>query len=176
MLTDRDLEFVVAEVAPKAKNPGYLKQLIMADDGFREGMIGDERLFQRIVDDDKILLIISPSLYFEVLLRKVLKEIHSTTHTLEQAGKQTIPVFDSGEIVELLSLPGVLMYLAQMLASFTRINSHVSYRRIGSGIRRRVRHNDMDIDSLLGQLDTTDEEQRFNIFKRVADVMLNCEF
>ena len=59
-LTDRDLEFVVVEVAPEAKNPGYLKQLIMADDGFREGMIGDERLFQRIVDDDEILLIITP--------------------------------------------------------------------------------------------------------------------
>ncbi|MBI2855619.1 MAG: hypothetical protein HYX93_02095 [Chloroflexi bacterium] len=171
-LTDRDLDFVLGEVAPEARAPERLKQLIRDEENFREAMLGDERVFQRITQDDEVFLKITPSLYFEVLLRRASKELQSSTHTLEQAGKQSIPVFDTEEVVELLSRPEVLAYLSQMLASFTRIHSHVASVRVRRGIRRRVRYNDMDIDSLICQLDTTDEEQRFTLYKRIADVCL----
>ena len=115
---------------------------------------------------------ISPALYFEVLLRRAAKDMEVATHTLERTGSQSIPVFDTDEVVELLALPGVLLYLSQMLASFTRISSQVTSVRVRRGIRRRVRHNDLDIDSLMGRLGSAGEEQRFELYRRIADVCL----
>ena len=94
------------------------------------------------------------------------------THTVERAGKQSIPIFDTREVVDLLGRPGLLDYLAQMLASFTRIQSYVKVVRVRKGIRRRIRHNDMDIDSLVRLCATASEEHRLSLYKRIADVCL----
>lgn len=170
--TDTDLDFVVGEAAPDAKNKTHLKQLVSADQDFREALVGDEKVFQRVMADEEILLKISPVLYFEILLRKARKEIEVATYTLERLGRERIPVFDTPEVVETMARPGVVCYLAQMLASFTRIQSIVISVRIRRGIRRRVRYNDMDIDSLLRLCRSSDKEHRFGFYKRIADVCL----
>ena len=170
--TEADLDFVVGEVAPTASNKESLKLLMREDDGFRKALVGDEKVFQRVINDEEIFLKVSPSLYFEVLLRKALRELETATHTLERAGRQSIPVFDTKEVVGLLSRPEVLDYLSQMLASFTRIHSYVIPVRVRPGIRHRVRYNDMDIDSLLRFCANVDEEHRFAFYKRIADVCL----
>lgn len=170
--TESDLDFVVGEVAPTASNKESLKLLLREDEGFRKALVGDEKVFQRVMNDEEIFLKVSPSLYFEVLLRKALRELETATHTLERAGRQSIPVFDTKEVVELLARPEVLDYLAQMLASFTRIHSYVIPVRVRPGIRRRIRYNDLDIDSLLRFCANVDEEHRFAFYKRIADVCL----
>lgn len=91
---------------------------------------------------------------------------------MEQAGKQAIPVFDTAKVVELLARPEVLDYLSQMLASCTRIQSYTVPMRARRGILRRVRYNDMDIDSLVRFCATADESHRFSFYKRIADVCL----
>ena len=63
-------------------------------------------------------------------------------------------------------------YMASMMASFTRIHSYTVPVRVRKGIRRRVRYNDMDIDSLLKFAANADPEQRFAYYKRIADVCL----
>ena len=170
--TETDLEFVVGEVVPEAKNKAHLKQLVLTDQDFRKAMVGDDRVFQRVIADDEIFVQISPVLYFEILLRKSLKEIEAATYTLERLGRERIPVFDTPEVVETLLRPGVIAYLAQMLASFTRIQSTVISVRVRKGIRRRVRYDDMDIDSLRRLCTTADEDHRFGFYKRIADVCL----
>lgn len=171
-LTEWDLDFLVNEAAPKVVNPDHLKHLICTDEAFRHAIVGDDRVFQRVMGDDEVFVRISPAVYFEILLRKALRELEVSTHTVERAGRQSIPVFDSKEVVELLAKPQVLLYLAQMLASFTRIHSYTSTVRVRQGIRRRVHFNDMDIDSLLRLSAAVDEEQRFPYYKRIADVCL----
>ena len=170
--TDADLDFVVGEAAPDAHDKQRLKQLIREEENFRRALVGDDRVFQRVMSDEEIFLKITPSLYFEVLLRKALKELEVATHTMERAGRQSIPVFDAGEVVEFLARPEVLEYLAGMLASFTRIQSYGTSVRVRRGVRRRVRYNDMDIDSLVRFCTTVDEEQRLGFYKRIADVCL----
>jgi hypothetical protein len=169
---EADLDFVVGEVAPTASNKESLKRLLREDEGFRKALVGDEKVFQRVMNDEEILLKVSPSLYFEVLLRKALREMETATHTLERAGRQSIPVFDTKEVVGLLARPEVLSYMAQMLASFIRIHSYVMPVRVRPGIRRRIRYNDMDVDSLLRFCANVDEGQRFGFYKRIADVCL----
>ena len=170
--TEADLEFVLSEVSPGAGDKQRLKQLIREDDDFRKAMVGDDKVFQRVMYDEEIILKVSPPLYFEVLLRQAHKELEGFTHTIERSGRESIPVFDTQEVVELLGRPSVLEYLARMLASFTRIQSYVVPRRVRRGIWRRISYNDMDIDSLLQFCATADEKHRLSFYKRIADVCL----
>ena len=170
--TDADLDFVVGEAAPGVRDPEQLKRLILDDEAFRKALVGDEKVFQRVMDDDEAFVRISPALYFEILLRQASKELATATHTVERTGRQSIPVFDTPDVVDLLGRSEILYYLTQVLASFTRIHSYVVPIRVRPGIRRRVRYNDMDIDSLLRFSATVDEEQRFGYYKRIADVCL----
>ena len=172
VLNDADLDFLVSNAAPDAVDKERLKQLIREDPDFREAFVADDRVFERLSADDEIFLKISPALYFEVLLRRALRELRAATHTIEQSGKQRIPVFDAGEVSKFVSRPDVLEYLAGMLASFTRIRSYVTHVRLAHGVRRRVRFNDMDVDSLVTLCAATDEENRLALYKRIGDVCL----
>ena len=59
-----------------------------------------------------------------------------------------------------------------MLASFTRVESYVRPVRVRRGVWRKVRYNDMDVDSLLRFCAEADERQRLRFYKRIADVCL----
>ncbi|MEE8442280.1 MAG: hypothetical protein V3S37_00900 [Dehalococcoidia bacterium] len=171
-LSEADLEFVVNTAAPGADDKEHLKRLVQKDEAFRKTLVGDEKVFQRAMADEELFLKISPPLYFELLLRRALKDLEVATHTVERTGKQRIPVFDVRDVVGLLGRSEVLDYLVQMLASFIRIHSQTVVVRVRKGIRRRVRYNDMDIDSLMHFAGMVDEEHRFAYYKRIADACL----
>ena len=171
-LTDSDIEFVVGVAAPEATDREQLRRLAKEDREFREALVGDDNVFQRVADDEEAFLKVSPFLYFEVLLRRALKELETATHTVERTGNQSIAVFDTENVVGLLSRPGVVEYLAGMLASFTRTESYVVPVHVRRGIRRRVRYSDMDIDSLMRLCADADETDRLRFYKRIADVCL----
>ena len=170
--SDGDLEFVVDNVAPGARDPEALKKLIREDSEFRAAMIGDENLLERILNDEEIFLHISPALYFEILLRRSCHELETAAYTEERHGRASIPVFDTPDTLKLMKRPGIVEYLAGMMASFTRIHSYVVPVRVRRGVRRRVRYNDMDIDSLVRFAADAEPEQRFGYYKRIADVCL----
>ncbi len=170
--TDKDLDFVVENAAPGAQNADALKQLVRSDPEFRAAMVGDKNLLDRVMSDEEIFLHISPSLYFEILLRQAYRELETITYTEEREGRASIPVFDTPEVIEFMERPGVVEYMASMMASFTRIHSYTVPVRVRKGIRRRVRYSDMDIDSLVKFASNADPEQRFGYYKRIADVCL----
>ncbi|MCX7912692.1 MAG: hypothetical protein N2506_07035 [Dehalococcoidales bacterium] len=171
-LTESDLDFIVRAAAPESADRERLKRLIQTDDDFRKAVIGDERVFRRVMDDEEVFLKISPALYFEVLLRRTLEELKKTSHTVEKIGGERVPVFDTAAVIGLLSREPVLEYLADMLASFTRTESYTIPVRVKKGIWRRLRFSDMDIDALSHLSETTDEENRFAFYKRIADICL----
>ena len=170
--TEVDIDFLIGEAAPQASNKVRLRQMILEEQEFRQAIVGDERVFQRVISDAEVMVKLSPALYFEILLRKASKELELSPYTLERIGKETIPVFDTSGVTELMGQPRVLEYLAQMLASFTVIESQVRRVRVRRGTWRRIRHNDMDIDSLVQLCSATDEENRLGYYKRIADVCL----
>ncbi len=171
-LTETDLAFVVGQAAPDSSNPSRLADLIREDPDFRKAMIGDEKVLDRVLSDEEVFLKVSPALFFEVLLRGAFKEMEASTHTVERSGRSSIPVFDTSEVTSLLRRDGIIEYLADMLASFTRIRSYTVPVRVRQGVRRRVRYNDMDVDSLLGLCANAGEHERFGFYKRIADVCL----
>lgn len=171
-LTDKDLDFIVETVAPDVSDKIRLKQILKEDDDFRAEFLSDERIFRRVMDEKEIFLKISPALFFEILLRKTLKDLKGKGYTWEKANNMKIPIFDSTEVVGFLEKEEHIAYLSDMLSSFTRIENYTIYLKIRKGIWRKVRFNDMDIQSLMAFCEMVDEEYRLGIYKRIADICL----
>ncbi|SVC62245.1 uncharacterized protein METZ01_LOCUS315099, partial [marine metagenome] len=170
--TERDLDFLISAVLPGSHDTSTVREAIRHDPAYRKAIVSDGRVFSQVSNDDESFLKISPSLYFEVLLRRAQRDLESTSYTIEKSGKESIPVFDSVTVADFLDSPYVLEYLAHMLASFTRIQSYIVPVTKRKGIRRRIRYNDMDIDSLIQFAAKAEESERFSFYKRIGDVCL----
>ncbi|MDJ0915836.1 MAG: hypothetical protein QNI95_19885, partial [Desulfobacterales bacterium] len=140
-LVDRDFDFLIDIAAGDVRDRSNLKKIIRKDDDFRRSFIEDEKVFRKIMDDDEILLKISPVLFFEILLRKAARELAKVDYTLEKTRSMSIPVFDSQDLVNLLNKDTIVVYLADMLASFTRIESYTFTFRTHKGICKKLRFN-----------------------------------
>ncbi|MBW2431188.1 MAG: hypothetical protein JRF56_19700, partial [Deltaproteobacteria bacterium] len=118
-LSHRDLDFLVETASPDVTDKASLKRIIQEDADFRSKYVGDEKVFRTVIDDEQVLLKISPTLYFEILLRKAARDLSATSYTLEKTLTMSIPVFDADDLVALLAEESLLAYLADMLSSFT---------------------------------------------------------
>lgn len=171
-LTDRDLDFLAETAAPEVGERTRLRQVLREDEDFRNAFISDERVIRRLISEEENFLKISPHLYFEALLRKTRGDLETAGYTVERTRTLKVPVFDTGEVVELLKKDPVLLYLADMLASFTRIESYTVSYRARKGIWRKIRFNDMDIRSLMNIAGAVEQEHRLRFYKRIADICL----
>jgi hypothetical protein len=170
--SDRDLDFLVETVSPEVTDKLRLKQIIREDEDFINTFIGNEKVFRRIMDDDEILLKISPALFFEILLRKAANDLEGLSYTIEKTPTMRIPVFDTKEVVELLTNETLLFYLADMLSSFTKIESYAVSFRVKKGTWKKIRFNDFDIHSLMSFSEAVEYEYRLGFYKRIADICL----
>lgn len=171
-LAERDLDFLVETAAPDTGDKSNLKKIIREDEDFRASFIGDKKVFRKLMDDDQSFLKISPSLFFEVLLRNAARELSKVGYTLERTRTMHIPVFDTPELVELLDQQPFVTYLADMLSTFTRIESYTVSFRIGKGLWKKIRFNDMDVISLIRFSEALEPEYRLGLYKRIADICL----
>lgn len=172
ILSESDLDFVVQQGAPDFKDKAKLKQLIREDEDFRKGVVGSEHLFRTVMRSDDIFLRISPALFFEVLLRRVEKELEQIGHTFERTGNQRVVVFDANAVMDFLRTQSMPYYLADLLSSFTRVEGYVLWVKARKGTWRKVTFSDLDLDSLRRICEAIDEQYRFNLYKRIADVCL----
>jgi hypothetical protein len=122
--------------------------------------------------DDEILLKISPPLFFEILLRRAADDLSRAGYTYEKSRTMSIPVFDAQDLVSLLNRDSLLIYLADMLSSFTRVESFTVSIRIRKGVWHKLRFNDLDIYSLMRLCDVVDDAYRFHLYKRIGDICL----
>jgi hypothetical protein len=107
-----------------------------------------------------------------VLLRQAHKQMAQTAHTIERQGRYEVAVFDSGEVREFLAEPALLYYLADMLASFTRVQSFAVQMRVGPGVYEKLRFSDLNLDSLARLCGWVEPSLRFGLYKRMADLCL----
>ncbi len=171
-LSDRDFDFVIETVAPKVIDKPKLKQILLEDEGFRNSFLGDEKIFKRVMEEEEVFLKISPSLFFQVLLRRTIIDLEKMSYTFEKTRSTKIPVFDTKEVVDLLSQESILTYLAEMLSSFTRIQTYTLSVPLGKGIWEKIHFNDMDLPTLKHFCELVDEEYRLGFYKRIADLCL----
>jgi hypothetical protein len=171
-LSDRDFDFLIETVSPDVTDKPRLKLIIKEDEDFRNTFISGEKVFRRVMDDKEIFLKISPTLFFEILLREAANDLEKVSYTVEKTSTMRIPVFDTKDVIELLTEESLLVYLADMLSSFTRIESYAISFKAKKGVWRKIRFNNLDIYSLMSFCEVVEDEYRFDFYKRIGDICL----
>jgi len=87
-------------------------------------------------------------------------------------GRQVIPVFNTNDVADFLAREGVIPHLAEMLASFARIETFTMAFREKRGIWHKIRFSTMDIDGLIAFSSIVEEEAIFPFYKRVGNAYL----
>jgi hypothetical protein len=171
-LSEDDLQFLIETASPEVRDREAVKRVLRVDADFRKKFVAEERVFRRVMNEEEWFMRISPPLFFEILLRKAAADLKHTSYTLEKTSSMTIPVFDTREVTGLLQEDAVLVYLADMLASFTKIHSYAFSFRVKPGTWRKIRFSDFDLHSLKHFCEFVDDPYRFGLYKRIADICL----
>ncbi len=171
-LSEGDLDFLVETASPEVRDKGRLKKIIREDRDFRNSHVEDKKVFRKLMDEEETFMKISPTLFFEVLLRKAARSLEKTGYTIEKSKNLKIPIFDTQEVVEFLNREDLLLYLSEMLSSFTRVESYTISIMIRKGIWEKIRFRDLDILSLMKFSQIVDEPYRLGFYKRIADTCL----
>jgi hypothetical protein len=171
--SDSDVSFVIETVDPR---PRARRASIRENPDVMERVVEEntDRLLERVfsVEEDGVLLTISPRLLFDILLRKTARVLNKESYILERVGRQVVPVFDAKEAGDFLARKSVIPYLSDMLSSFTKIESFTLLLGVKEGVWQKLRLNTMDIESLVHFCSMIDEDDRFPFYKRIADVCL----
>ncbi|MDA1035441.1 MAG: hypothetical protein O3B65_01005 [Chloroflexi bacterium] len=172
LLSDADLAFVTNDEQRRWPDPNELRLSLAHDEPLRSEILGDDRLFRRVLNLDDALIRVSPRLFFEILLRRAVLELSKTAHVREWTGAERVPVFIGEGQVQAVARPAVIDYLSDMLASFTKVNSHTARVRVRRGVWRKTRYSDLDVPSLLRLASESDEADRQPLYKRATDASL----
>jgi hypothetical protein len=114
----------------------------------------------------------SPFLVFAVFVQRAAAELASVGHVPERTGpRQRVPLFDAPALRDFLAAPARRLFLAELLASFTRVASGRYWARTGGRPRAR-RFSELDPVRLAGLLDAVPQAERPGVYRRLGDVAL----
>jgi hypothetical protein len=129
-----------------------------------------EALFTRGESDP--LLMASPFLAFAVLVNRVATDLERAAFVEEWLGPaRTVPLFDVASLREFLATPARRVFLAELLASYTRVASGVVWQRTSRGWRRR-RYSELDPVRLASLLEVVPDTERAAVCRRLGDLAL----
>jgi hypothetical protein len=168
-LTAADLELLL-EAAGEAGSASALRADPERVEGLLRSAAVDRALFGSGEVDPVVLA--SPLVAFAVLVNRVARELGEATFVEEWLGPgRTVPVFDVGSLREFLGRPSHRTFLAELLASYTRVASGTVWQRTPRGWRRR-RYSELDPLRLAQLLEVVPEAQRAAVCRRLGDLAL----
>jgi hypothetical protein len=168
-LTETDLRLLSA-VAPIAGR-GQTR-----DPAAIEALLADPRVFEAVFGRAGVVaghtVLVSPFLAFGVAVHRTVADLSVLDYLPERSGlRQRVPVFDPPELRDFLGSAARRLFLAELLASFTRVASG-RYRVRSGGRTRTRRFSELDPVRLAGMLETVPEESRPGLYRRLGDVSL----
>jgi hypothetical protein len=166
-LTEADLRLLAA-VAPSPRDAPFPRGI--------EARLADPRVFDAVFGPAGVAageaVLVSPFLAFSVAVCRAVTDLSRHDYLPERSGlRQRIPVFDAPELRDFLGSAARRLFLAELLASFTRVASG-RYRVRSGGRSRTRRFSELDPVRLAGLLEATPEESRPGIYRRLGDVSL----
>lgn len=180
-LTDSDIRLLDsaarAATAPGAADGGGAAGDWLHDPGALQALLSDPALAGAVLgpgdwESGAQAPPASPFLVFAVAVHRATAELASLRHVAERTGpRQRIPLFDAPELRDFLSAPQRRLFLAELLASFTKITSGRYQVRSGGQVRTR-RFSELDPVRLAGLLDAVPEADRPGVYRRLGDVAL----
>jgi hypothetical protein len=182
-LTDADLE-LLATVAEdtSAQAAARAAAWLRAHPEQLPRLVGDSRVFQAVFAPQAPAgaaaraALASPFLIFAVAVHRAAADLETMGHVPERSMRQRVPLFDASELRDFLGSAARRLFLAELLASFTRAAS-VQYRaarqpgRTARGARGR-RVSELDLVRMAGLLDAVPEAERAGVYRRLGDVAL----
>jgi hypothetical protein len=165
-LSDSDLAVLRAagdERDDVGRDPEHLESLIDSPATFR-------LLFKAPGRDP--LLRGSPFLLFAVLIHRVVRDLGQASFVEEWVGpRQRVPVFDTASLRDFAADPLRRFFLAQLLASYTKVASGSTLVKTRRGWRRR-RFSELDPLRLIELAEAVPAVERPSVYRRLGDLSL----
>ncbi len=115
---------------------------------------------------------VSPFLAFAVAVHRTATSLEGVTFVEERMGpRQRIPVFDVAALRAVLRDPLRRYFFVELLASYTRVSSGVTWRRTSLGWRRQ-RFSELDPVRLASLLEAVEPRERPGVYRRLGDLSL----
>jgi hypothetical protein len=122
--------------------------------------------------DAERLLRASPFLAFAVAVESIAVELKDATHVREWVGpKMRVPVLGGDDLRELLADRSRRVFLAELLASYTRVSSGTVWRETSRGWRKQ-RFSELDPMRMASLLDAVPETRHPAVHRRLGDLCL----
>jgi hypothetical protein len=158
-LTPRDRAFLARQIESGASTPEALSSPALEASVFGNSEHG--------LDSG-----LSPFLVFAIAVHRTGAQLETASFVEERwAPRVRIPLFDVAALRELLSDPYRRFFLVELLTSYTRVASGVTWTRTPRGWRRR-RFTELDPASLAEQLEAVRPEEQVGVYRRLGDLAL----
>jgi hypothetical protein len=170
-LTDADLE-LIGRVAGVREGAARLRREPAAVPGLLDRREVYVTLSGPAATASGRLVAVSPFLAFAVAVHRAAAELASASYVPERAGQgQRVPVFDVAQLSDFLQAPLRRLFLAELLASFSRVASGSYWVRTERGWRPK-RFSELDPVRLAGLADALPAAERPGVYRRLGDVAL----
>jgi hypothetical protein len=115
---------------------------------------------------------VSPFLVFATAVHRTAGRLELATFVEERWGPRVrIPLFDVASLRTLLEDQMRRLFLVELLASYTRVSSGVTWTRTARGWRRR-RFSELDPTALAEQLQLVGRPEQAGVYRRLGDLAL----
>ncbi len=122
--------------------------------------------------DERRLIGASPFLLFAVAIERVTQDLASALYVNEWLGlRQRAPVFDVAPLRHFLNASRRRLFLAELLASYTKVASGSMLVPTRRGLRRQ-RFSELDPVRLASLIDHVDPSERPGVLRRLGDLAL----
>jgi len=170
-LNDADVSLLAGP--SHGRDPRELRRLLVERRGGVGDLLGKPEVFDAVFGPEGAPLVqLSPFLAFAVAIDRVLRKLETASYVPERVGwGKGALVFDTARLVEFGSSPWRRLFLAELLASYTRVASGSVMVASRRGWRRQ-RFSELDPVRLAGLLEVVPEAERPGIWRRLGDLAL----
>jgi hypothetical protein len=172
-LTPTDLR-TLAAAGLEAPDAEAGARLLKADPALVQQLLARPELFDQLfgAGSGQMFVAASPFLIFSVLVYRAAADLDRSMFVVERAGERArLPVFDVGPLRDFLADPARRLFLIELLASYTKLQSGVVWTRSERGWRRQ-RFSELDPVRYAALLDLVPESERPGIYRRLGDIAL----
>ncbi len=173
-LTDTDL-IVLATAAGRAFGTSHARDeaaRLRRDPAVLPDLFDDPGVCQAVLGGGEPAGAVSPFCVFTAAVHRTAAELASLGYLPERTGtRQRVPLFDAPALRDFLAEPGRRLFLAELLASFTKVTSGRYQVQAGGRVRTR-RYSELDPVRLAGLLDAVSGAERSGVYRRLGDVSL----
>jgi hypothetical protein len=174
MVSEEDVVFALAATGTPRDRARQIAPRVRAAPEVVRALLEDERLYESLRAEPGLAPPLSPYFVFSVLLRQARRELERRSFLAEWLGpRYRVPLFEAPQVAQALRDPERVQYLAEVLASFARVEAVGDEDPRPAGWPRlRGRFHELDLDRLEALRAEATPEERFLLDRRLAEVAL----